>query len=134
MSTTLITVTRDDTILKAYTLLTQNRIRQLPVCEDSHIIGIITDRDIRQAFGQRLDGQSEENLKAIGLEKKKVADYMSPKPVVIAPETPVEVAVQLIRTKKFGSLPVCDSNNKLIGIVTITDISGLLLKLLQNGS
>ena len=50
-----------------------------------------------------------------------VRDFMTPDPVVVSPETPVQDALKLMQTRGFGRLPVV-SNNKLVGIVTEADL------------
>lgn len=134
MSTDLITVNPDDNILYAYELLRDNRIRQLPVCNNGTIIGIITDRDIRQALGMNYCGCIKTEINKEDAECKRIKDYMTTNITTITTETPIEAAVTLIKNKKIGSLPVCNKENKLIGIITITDISCLLITLLEEKS
>lgn len=128
MSTNLITVSPDDSVYYAYNLLKENKIRQLPVCIDGKIVGIITDRDLRKIIGKTCNNDYE--IIPVNLTMP-IYDYMTLNPIIINEETPLEEAIQIINTKKFGSLPVCKSDKTLIGIVSITDISGLLLQLLQ---
>lgn len=125
MSTSIITVSPDDSIFYAHNLLKENKIRQLPVCINGKIVGIITDRDIRRVIGN-IDPNDKSSSPSIP-----VYEHMTHNPITISQDTPLEEAIQIINTKKFGSLPVCHNDNTLIGIVSITDISGLLLKLLQ---
>lgn len=129
MSTNLVSVSPDDTVYFAYMLLKRHKVRQLPVCVEGRLVGIITDRDIRQIIG--VDSDSQDFAIPNTQFDKRVSDYMTRNPITISPETPIEKAVQIINTKKYGSIPVCTSDNTIVGIVTITDISGLLLKLLK---
>ena len=128
MTTKLITITPNDTIGQAQALMKKHKIRQLPVCKNNKILGIITDRDIREIIGSlKLTTESE----LLNLKKEPIEKFMTLNPVTIKENTPLERAVKLINTKKFGSLPICDDEENLVGIITITDISGFLLKVLQ---
>lgn len=48
MSRNLVTVKTNDSVIKAQILLKDHNIRRLPVMEEGNLLGIITDRDIRQ--------------------------------------------------------------------------------------
>lgn len=122
MSTKLITVQPHEYVSLAYDLMQKHKIRQLPVCINNKIVGIITDRDIRSAIHS-----TNQNTK-----KATISDLMTIDPITITENTPIEEAVKIINTKKFGSLPVCKEDKTLIGIVSITDISGFLLNILQS--
>ena len=50
MSTKLVTATKDIDIESAYKLMRKNSIRHLPVVEGKKLIGIVADRDLRQAL------------------------------------------------------------------------------------
>lgn len=131
MSTDLITVSADENIFNADKLLKKNHIRQLPVCNNTKLIGIITDRDIRQALGTEIPANSKIVANSESAKTKIVKDYMTPNPYTITPDTPIEKAVTIIKEKKIGSLPVCNLDNELLGIITITDISCLLINILN---
>ena len=105
MSRKVITTQRQQPIGEARALLHKYNIRQLPVMQQERLVGIVTDRDLRSA----------------SVTAKTVADLMTPKPVVIGPNTPVDEAARLLRAHKIGALPVLD-NGKLIGILGGSDI------------
>jgi acetoin utilization protein AcuB len=52
-----------------------------------------------------------------------VGYYMTKNPVVVSPETTVPEAQAVMRREKIHRLPVLDKTNKLIGIVTASDLS-----------
>lgn len=96
--------------------------RRLPVL-DAHerLVGIITDRDIRQALNSPFvlhERWQDEML----LNQVLVDVCMTPDPVTVRPETPLYEAARLMRMRKIGGLPVLDDAGKLIGIVTETDL------------
>ena len=50
MKRALISVKPEDSVLRARELLERHRINQLPVLLDGTLVGIVTDRDLRDAF------------------------------------------------------------------------------------
>jgi len=101
------TVRPCDTLQVAQGIMEAGRFRQLPVVDEGKLIGIITDRDLRQHVGR--------------LSHTRVDAVMSPHPFSVHPSTPVEHAVHTLATNKIGSLPVVD-NGELVGIITATDM------------
>lgn len=62
-------------------------------------------------------------------------DIMTPNPVTARPDDPLGVAVEvvrLMRDHKFGGVPVVEEG-RLVGIITETDLMGLLIRLLEHG-
>jgi len=81
--------------------------RRIPVVEGGRLVGIVTDRDIRQHLGY--------------LEKTKVNAAMTEKLVTVLPQTTLEEAAQLLLKHKIGGLPVVEEG-QLVGIITTSDI------------
>ncbi len=96
-----------DTLQVAQDIMEAGRFRQLPVVDEGKLIGIITDRDLRQHIGQ--------------LNHTRVDAVMSLHPFSVQPLTPLEHAVHMLIANKIGSLPVVD-NGELVGIITATDM------------
>ncbi len=59
-----------------------------------------------------------------------IEKVMAEEPGIVTPETPIHEVVQLMCEQKFGSVLVVDGENKLVGIVTTTDLLGVLHDLL----
>ncbi|MBW4486272.1 MAG: CBS domain-containing protein [Trichocoleus desertorum ATA4-8-CV12] len=53
---------------------------------------------------------------------KTVADVMSRNPITVKPETPLQEVVQILATRRISGLPVVDQSDKLIGVVSETDL------------
>jgi acetoin utilization protein AcuB len=97
-------------------------VRHLPVMDKSNkLIGLVTDRDIRQAAPSEATTLSFYELNYL-LENLKVSSFMTPlaKLITITPDTLVEEAVQLMHDNKIGCLPVIEEGG-LYGIFTETD-------------
>ncbi len=114
-----------DSIAVARGLMAKHRINQLPVLDDDHLIGIVTDRDIRDAYptSMRIDRTKEIDEFA---EKITVEEVMTRDIFVVQPETPLEQAVSLLRKHRIGALPVV-KNRELVGIITRSDILDFVL-------
>lgn len=112
MTTTVETVKPDDDVATVREVLRRRRIRQVPVVAAGRVIGIVTDRDVRGITGDRTT----------------VDAVMTPTPVTVAPDTPVEVAAAMLRTRKIGALPVV-LDHVLVGIVSESDLLGALVDL-----
>jgi acetoin utilization protein AcuB len=102
-----VTVTSQDYLATAQSLMEAGGFRRLPVVENGRLLGIITDRDIRQHSGY--------------LERTKINAAMTESPLTVTPETTLERAAQLLLDHKFGGLPVIEKG-KLAGIITTSDI------------
>jgi len=87
----------------------------IPVLEDGgeRVVGMITDRDICMATWSR-------NLAPSQIA---TSDAMSQGLVYCSPTDSIESAEGLMRSRKVRRLPVLDSQRKLVGILSVTDIA-----------
>lgn len=117
-----ITISPEANFFEARALIHEKGIRHLPVVDkENNLIGIVTDRDIREAAPSDATLLSVQELNYL-LGKLKVASFMTPKEklITITPDTLIEEAVKLMRDHKIGCLPVVEEG-KLYGIFTETD-------------
>ncbi|MBW1982676.1 MAG: CBS domain-containing protein [Deltaproteobacteria bacterium] len=126
MTTELITVTPDTPIVKARDLLRDHNIKQVPVVDDKgNLVGILTDRDIKMAWASPATTLSIYELTYV-LQKLTVESIMVKEVITITPDATIERAAKILHDKKIGSLPVME-DNKLVGIITSTDLMEVLL-------
>jgi len=117
-----VTINPNASFFEARKLIWQKGVRHLPVVDETNrLLGIVTERDIREAGPSDVDVvrvQDAANL----LKNLKVSTFMTPKEklVTITPDTMIEEAVQLMHDNKIGCLPVLEGD-KLYGIFTETD-------------
>ncbi len=117
-----VTINPDASFYEARNLVHEKGVRHLPVVDKNNmLVGIVTDRDIRQAAPSDATLLSVQELNYL-LGKLKVSSFMTPKDklITITPDTLIEEAVQLMHDHKIGSLPVLEGG-KLYGIFTETD-------------
>lgn len=110
------TVSPTDDAAATLDLMRGLNFRQCPVVDNGNLVGIVTDRNLRTA------------LAAGG--NPKVKDIMAANPVTIIDYTSIEGAAEIIRSGKFNALPVVNSRNELVGILTVTDLLDALLKMM----
>jgi len=125
-----ITITPEASFYEARAIIRDKGIRHLPVVDKNHrLVGLITDRDIREAAPSDATSLSIHELHYL-LGKLKVSAFMTPKSklITITPETIIEKAVQLMHDHKIGCLPILEGEN-FIGIITETDVLGLFVDL-----
>ncbi len=114
MSTPVEVADPDEDIASVGTRMRANRIRHMPVVVGGTLVGIITDRDVRDAR----DGAAA------------VVSLMTPTPLTTTPETLIEDAARDLRARKIGALPVVERGS-LVGIVTDSDLLDALVELTQ---
>ena len=123
------TVSEQTSMKEAVPILGKHHIRHLPVTSGSRIVGIVTDRDLRQATNSPLVLR-ERWYSDFLLEAVKVKACMTPNPITVGPATPVLEAVRLMRRHKIGGLPVVE-DGRVVGILTTTDVLDFLIRTLE---
>jgi len=117
-----VTIGPEASFYEARNLIHEKGVRHLPVVDKNNVlVGIVTDRDIREAAPSDATLLSVQELNYL-LGKLKVSSFMTPKNklITITPDTIIEEAVQLMHDHKIGCLPVLEGG-KLYGLFTETD-------------
>lgn len=128
MTSNPITVERNTPLGEIIGLMKAHACRQLPVLDAGKLIGIITDRDVRLAMNSPLTLRERAQDQAL-LNNVTAEACMTTDPMTIDSTAPATLAASLMKTYKFGALPVVD-NGTLVGIVATTDILASYIKLL----
>ena len=129
MTEGVVTIAPESSIGVAIALMREGGFRRLPVVEDGRLVGIVTDRDLRQATNSPLVLR-ERWYSDFLLEAIKVQSCMTPDPITIACTTPVLDAIRLLRQHRIGGLPVME-DGAVAGIITTTDALDFLIVLLE---
>lgn len=53
---------------------------------------------------------------------KTVADIMTPDPITVTPQTPLQEAIRILAEKRISGLPVVDDSGRLVGVISETDL------------
>ena len=122
MTTEVITVTPETSLLKIGKLMRDNSVRRLPVLDDKgHVVGIISDRDVRDASPSKATTLDMYEMHYL-LAELKAKDIMTPRPFTVKPTDTVEKAAMLMLDNKFGGLPVVEESGRLVGIISDQDV------------
>lgn len=117
MNATPHTLTKDSTIRDAMTLMREQKIRHIPIITTNReVIGVVTQRDLKEALPSSLEPDEREHLLDVAVER-----FMIKNPIMAHPLDTVEDLALTFYDTKVGCLPVI-SNGELVGIVTTTDL------------
>jgi CBS domain-containing protein len=107
------TIPWDVTLAEARRLMRVDDIRHLPVVEEGRLVGMLSDRDLRRAYGA---GRSKD---------APVGEVMSRDVVSLGASARARDAAAAIVHNRISAVPVLDERSGLpvlIGIVTVTDL------------
>ena len=121
MSRDPITITDDTSMMKAIHLMKQNRFRRLPVLQEGRLVGIVSDRDLKEASPSKATTLDVHELYYL-LAELQVKDIMSRDPVTVSPEDTVEHAAQIMLENTISGLPVVTDQGDVVGILTQSDV------------
>ena len=102
-----VTIGPNDTLSKAKAIMDAGRFRRVPVMDDGRLVGILTERDVREYLRS--------------LDSTRVNAAMRTALITITPYNTVEDAARLMLKHKIGGLPII-ADGKLVGIVTTSDL------------
>jgi CBS domain-containing protein len=130
MTRDVITVQAEEPIRAAVDLVEQRQLRRFPVMKGAELVGIVTDRDLRDATASSVV-LTERKYHDFLLDTVKVESVMSANPSTVSPESDLKEAARLILELKVGGLPVLE-DGRLVGIITETDLINMLLEQLPD--
>ena len=116
-------------------LMREQNVRQLPVTgEDNKLVGIVSDRDIREAMLPvgLLSGSSEKEKEKM-LASTLVEKVMTRKMVTATVNDSLEDAITLLHDFRVNALPVLDDKGGVAGIITRTDVLKAFIEALGVG-
>jgi CBS domain-containing protein len=115
------TLGRNDNLSIADDVMHLERIRHLPVLDDSGetVVGVVSQRDMfRGALARALGYGEHAQGKMLG--QLVVKEVMTNDPVTVGPDEPLDQAARTMLDAKIGCLPVIE-DGRLVGILTEAD-------------
>ena len=109
------------TIADASEMMRKFKIRRLPVVDNGHLVGIVTDRDLRSVSPSPATTLSIFELNYL-LAKMLVKDIMHKDVVTIDVGATIEEAALTMSTRHIAGLVVMEKANNVVGIITESDI------------
>lgn len=120
MTTNLIVIGPEASMIDANDLMKQHNINRLPVVENERLVGLITRSIIAENSPSGATSLSKFELNYL-LDKTKVKDIMEKQVIQISPNHLLEEAAVIMRNSNIGVLVVSE-NNQIKGIITDKDI------------
>lgn len=115
-----------DDLTKAEGLFKRHKIRHIPVVNGNILLGILSYTDLlRISFVDAID-EDDEEIDVTVYNMFTIEQVMTKKLVTITPETTIKETAEILATKEFHALPVCQGD-LLVGIVTTTDLIKYLI-------
>ena len=131
MKKEVITVEPATPIMDALEIMKKNKIRHLPVTQNGKFKGFVTRGMIRDASPSDATTLSIHELGYL-ISKLTIEKIMIKKPITVSPDLPVEEAIWLGQEHGVAAFPVLENQN-LVGIITQSDISGVVANALGVG-
>lgn len=123
MSRDLITASPEMAIFQAKTLMAEKKIRHLPVVDGAgKLIGIVSDRDIRDAMPSSLLSKEDYKASLAKIIDHPVREIMSKNPLTIYAYYTIQDSLLVMQKRKVGALPVIDEEGYLKGILSTRDL------------
>jgi CBS domain-containing protein len=129
MTTDLTTLREDEMLLDAILIFARAGVRHIPILDGKHLVGIVTERDLKRGAPAILPGTPPEEHNRL-METTPLSKIMTRELATIEPSKTVYEAAKVLYDRRIGCLPVVEKD-ELIGMVTTTDMLNLLLKLLS---
>jgi acetoin utilization protein AcuB len=115
-----VVVDPETSVPEAAKLMRQGGFRRLLVMKHGDLVGIITDRDLKQAMPSSATSLSVWEMGTL-IANLKVGQVMSRDPVTVHEDDSLAKAAELMLERRIGGLPVVNGRN-LVGIITTTDV------------
>ena len=123
MTREVVTLEPEASVAQALGLCRVHDIRHLPVVKDGRLIGLVSDRDLRDVSPPRGTREEENTLGWV-----RVQDMMTTDLVTIHPLDTVEHAARELNERRIGCLPVI-ADGELVGVITSSDMIRTLVEL-----
>ena len=128
MTRTVVTVEMDDKLALVKEIFDNSKFHHLLVLEDGKLFGVVSDRDLLKAISPNI-GSMVVTYKDMATLQKRVHQIMTRKPITLMPNNTIIEAAALFNKHKISCIPVVDSENRPVGIVSWRD---LIKKVLLN--
>lgn len=125
MKTNLAVLNPDSSLAEAGEIMFEKKIRSIPILDGSELVGIITRTDLLRAIPSALTDPARINETSV-IETTPIRFVMTSRPITVFIDTLVPETAEIMLTNQIHSLPVLDKRNKLVGIITETDLFRLV--------
>lgn len=127
MTSPVITLKKQDTLEKAEKLFKKHRIRHIPVVSEEAVVGMLSYTDLLRLSFADVTDDADEDADALVYNMFAINQVMKKNIITVSSSNSIKEVAEILASKEFHALPVVD-HNKLVGIVTTTDLIKYLLK------
>lgn len=129
MTTEVTSLQDTDALLDAAMVFVRSSFRHLPVLQGKKVVGIITERDVKQFAPSLLSGTTADEYNTV-METTPISRVMTKNPITLRPSQPMSEAARIMHSRRVGCVPVVE-NDELVGIITTTDLLRLLIHMME---
>jgi len=127
MTSPVVTLKKQDSLEKAEKLFKKHHIRHIPVVTEDVVVGMLSYTDLLRLSFADVTDNVDEDADALVYNMFTIKQVMKKNIITVSSSNSIKEVAEILATKEFHALPVVD-NNKLVGIVTTTDLIKYLLK------
>ena len=127
MTSPVLTVSLDDDLAKVNEIFSEAKFHHLLVVEKRKLFGVVSDRDLLKAISPKI-GTAAEKLADTASLNKKVHQIMTRKLICLQQNNSVHDAINVFLQNNISCIPVVDSNDFPVGVVSWRDILNAIKK------
>jgi acetoin utilization protein AcuB len=128
MSSNVVTIDEDVSMMKASRLMKQHGIQHLPVMRKGRLAGIVSDRDLKEAHPSKASTLDIHELYYL-LDQLKIKEIMTKKLFTTHPDDTIERSAAVMLKHDISALPVVNNEGDLEGIITKGDLFRALVSI-----
>lgn len=128
MSKDVISINPSERVVHGRRLMLDSKVGRLPVIDDDKLVGILTSKDLIKFFID-IKKNVPDIYQKNKIKEALISDIMSSNPLSANKNESISKADKLMIETGFSGLPIIDDSNKVIGIITQTDILKLIVNL-----
>ena len=121
MATSMLTVDINTSVMRATRTMKENNIRRLPVLSHGKLVGVVTDRDLKDASPSSTSEMDIHEMYYL-LSEMKIKDVMTDKCICLSENDTLEKAALVMLEEKISGIMILGSDDVLVGLLSETDI------------
>ena len=121
MATAVLTVDANTSVMRATRIMKENNIRRLPVLSQGRLVGVVTDRDLKEASPSSTSDIDIHEMYYL-LSEMKIKDVMTDKCITLNQDDSLEKAAMVMLNEKISGIMILDDDGNLVGLLSETDI------------
>ncbi|NOX26132.1 MAG: CBS domain-containing protein [Deltaproteobacteria bacterium] len=121
MTKNVFTVDENTSLMRTTRIMKEKNIRKLPVVSHGKLLGIVSDRDVKEASPSNTTSLDIHELYYL-LSEMKVKEVMTTDPITMRGTDSLEKAALIMLDNKISGIPVVDDSGRIIGLLSETDV------------